>query len=139
MIDAVDSLLNNAVNFYVQPVDYCRISTSQIPTPIGAGIGQIKPESGDVQQMLPDSGDTDWLEFGRSGRISDYIAGSRPRSGHLVGILDESGRFGWISGRLAGSCQNAGSPAIWPGSWTDLALIRPERQDPQHLAENYFI
>jgi hypothetical protein len=48
MVDAVDSLLNNAVDFYVQAVDYCWISTSQIPTPIDAGIRQIKPESGDV-------------------------------------------------------------------------------------------
>jgi hypothetical protein len=38
MVDAVDSLLNNAVNLYVQAVDYCRNSTSQIPTPVGAGI-----------------------------------------------------------------------------------------------------
>jgi hypothetical protein len=49
MVDAVlDSLLNNAVNFYVQAVDYCQISTNQIPTPVDAGIRQIKPESGDV-------------------------------------------------------------------------------------------
>jgi len=38
MVDAVDSFLNNAVDLYVQAVDYCRISTSQIPTPVGAGI-----------------------------------------------------------------------------------------------------
>jgi hypothetical protein len=57
MVDAVDSLLNNSVDFYVQAVDYCRISTSQIPTSVGAGIRQIKPESGNVQQMSLDSGD----------------------------------------------------------------------------------
>jgi hypothetical protein len=68
MVDAVDSFLNNAVDLYVQAVDYCRISTSQIPTPVGAGIRQIKPESGDVQQMSPDSG---YLAgSGCSGRIS---------------------------------------------------------------------
>jgi hypothetical protein len=48
MVDVVDSLLNNAVDFYVQAVDYCRISTSQIPTPVNVGIQQNKPESGDV-------------------------------------------------------------------------------------------
>jgi hypothetical protein len=57
MVDAVDYFLNNAVDLYVQAVDYCRISTSQIPTPVGVGIRQIKPESGDVRQMSPDSGD----------------------------------------------------------------------------------
>jgi hypothetical protein len=49
MVDAVDSFLNKVVDLYVQAVDYCRISTSQIPTPVGAGIQQIKPESGDVR------------------------------------------------------------------------------------------
>jgi len=107
MVDAVDSLLNNAVDFYVQAVDYCRISTSQIPTPVDVGIRQIKLESGDVQQMSPDSGDTmpDSGKTGRSGRISGYNAGSRPecqRSGHLAGILDGSGHSGRISSRLAG-------------------------------------
>jgi len=58
MVDAIDSFLNNAVDLYVQAVDYCRTSTSQILTPVGAGIQQIKPESGDVRQMSPDSGDT---------------------------------------------------------------------------------
>jgi hypothetical protein len=38
MVDAVDSLLNNAVDLYVQAVDYYRISTSQIPTPVGVEI-----------------------------------------------------------------------------------------------------
>jgi hypothetical protein len=38
MVDAVDYFLNNAVDLYVQAVDYCRISTSQILTPVGAGI-----------------------------------------------------------------------------------------------------
>jgi hypothetical protein len=98
MVDAVlDSLLNKAVDFYVQAVDYCRISISQIPTPVGTGIWQIKPGSGDVQQMSPDSRDT-MPDSGQTGRISGYIAESRPRSG-----------------------QNAGDPAIWPESWTDPA------------------
>jgi hypothetical protein len=56
MVDAVDSLLNNAVDLYVQAVDYYRISTSQILTPVGVRIRQIRPESGDVQQMSPVSG-----------------------------------------------------------------------------------
>lgn len=70
MVDAVDSFLNNAVNLYLQAVDYCRISTSQIPTPVGAEIRQIKPDSG-------------------------YLARSRPelqRSGHLVGEAESSAR-----------------------------------------------
>jgi hypothetical protein len=29
MVDAVDSFLNNAVDIYVQAIDYCQISTSQ--------------------------------------------------------------------------------------------------------------
>jgi hypothetical protein len=37
MVDVIDSLLNIAVDLYVQAVDYCRILTSQIPTPVGAG------------------------------------------------------------------------------------------------------
>jgi hypothetical protein len=43
MVDAVESHLNNAVDLYVQTVDYCRI-----PTPVSAGIRQIMPESGDI-------------------------------------------------------------------------------------------
>jgi hypothetical protein len=58
MVDAVDSFLNNAVDLYIQAVEYCRISTSQIPTPIGVGIRQIRPESGEIWQTLPGSGDT---------------------------------------------------------------------------------
>jgi hypothetical protein len=38
MVDVVNSFLNNAVDLYVQAVNYCQISTSQIPTPVGAGI-----------------------------------------------------------------------------------------------------
>jgi hypothetical protein len=68
MVDAVDSFLNNAFDLYVQVVDYCRISTSQISTPVGAGIRQIKPESGDVRQMWPDSEDI-MPDSGRNGRI----------------------------------------------------------------------
>jgi len=49
MVDAIDSLLNNAVDLYVQAVNYRRISTSQILT-------RSMPESGDVWQMSPDSG-----------------------------------------------------------------------------------
>jgi hypothetical protein len=76
MIDAIDSFLNNAVDLYVQAVDYCRISTSQIQTPIGAGIRQIKPESGDVRHMSPDSGDV-MPDSGQTGRIPAQI---RPES-----------------------------------------------------------
>jgi len=87
MVDAVDFFLNNAVDLYVQAVDYCRISTSQIPTPVGAGILQIKPESKDVRQMSQDSGDImpDSGQTGRNGRISGYLAGSRPGSGQKAG------------------------------------------------------
>jgi hypothetical protein len=55
MVDAVDSFLNNAVDLNVQAVDYCRISTSQILTPVGAGIRQMSPDSGDI---MPDSDQT---------------------------------------------------------------------------------
>lgn len=83
MVDAVDSLLNNAVDPYVQAVDYCRISTSQIPTPVGAEIPQIKSEPGNVRQMSPDSWDTmpDSGQTSRSGQISGYLTGSRLGSG----------------------------------------------------------
>lgn len=50
MVDGIDSFLNNAVDLYIQAVEYCRISTSQIPTLVGVGIRQIKPESGEIQQ-----------------------------------------------------------------------------------------
>jgi hypothetical protein len=85
MVDAVDSFLNNAVDLYVQAVDYCRISTSQIPTPVGVGIQQIKSESSNVWQMSPDSGDImpERLDLRLSRRIT----------GHLAGVLDGSGRF----------------------------------------------
>jgi hypothetical protein len=35
MVDAVDPLLNDAVDLYIQAVDYRRIPTSQISTPVG--------------------------------------------------------------------------------------------------------
>jgi hypothetical protein len=38
MVDAVDSLLNNAVDLYVQSVHYRQIPTSQIPTLVNAEI-----------------------------------------------------------------------------------------------------
>jgi len=38
MANAVDHLLNDTVDLYVQAIDYHRISTSHIPTPTGAGI-----------------------------------------------------------------------------------------------------
>jgi hypothetical protein len=53
MVYAVDSFLNNAVDLYIQAVEYCRISTSQILTPVGAGIRQTYPVSEDT---VPDSG-----------------------------------------------------------------------------------
>jgi hypothetical protein len=54
MVDAVDSLLNNAVDLYVQAVDYHRIPTSQIPTPIIAGFRLDWPESCRSGQKLPE-------------------------------------------------------------------------------------
>jgi hypothetical protein len=117
MVDTVDSFLNNAVGLYVQAVDYCRISTSQIPTLVDAGIRQIKSESGDVRQMSPDSGDTnarfqpDW-------------------PGHLAGILDG---FGRLAGILA---EAAGSPAIWPDPVPDPARTpdhRPSGSNPRRI------
>jgi hypothetical protein len=105
MVDAVGSLLNNAVDIYVQAVDYCRISTSQIPTPVGAGIRQIKPESGDVWQMSLDSEGYHSRfrpELRLSRRIPARIRPERRRSGHLAGE--------------AGSSQNGQTLGIWPDS-----------------------
>jgi hypothetical protein len=87
MIDAVESLLNNAVDFYVQAVDYCRISTSQILTPVGAGIRQIRSEFGDVRQISSDSGDTCqipaklagiWPELPDPAVLAKSLAGNWP-------------------------------------------------------------
>jgi hypothetical protein len=75
MIDAVDSLLNNAVDLYVQAVDYRHISTSQISISVGARIRQIMPEFGDIRQPSPDSSST-LPDSGQTGRISGYLAGS---------------------------------------------------------------
>jgi hypothetical protein len=86
MVDAVDSLLNNIVDLYVY---YRWIPTNQIPTPIGAEIRQIRPESGDVRQPSPDSG------------------GTVPDSG-------QPSRSSWISGYLGWTL--AESLAIWPES-----------------------
>jgi hypothetical protein len=55
MVDAVDSLLNNAIDLYVQAVRYRRISTSHILILVGAEIKQIMPKSGDVWQPSSDS------------------------------------------------------------------------------------
>jgi hypothetical protein len=51
MTDVVDSLLNDAVDLYVQVVDYRRIPTNQIPALVGAGIWKIMPESGYRHQI----------------------------------------------------------------------------------------
>jgi hypothetical protein len=101
MVDAVDFFLNNAVNLYVQVVDYCRISTSQIPTSVGVEIRQIKPESGDVRQMSPDSGDT-MLDSGQTGRNLARAAGSSAISsdpGPDPAITPEIWPSGWNLGR----------------------------------------
>jgi hypothetical protein len=67
MVDAVDSLLNNAVDLYVQAIDY-----RQIPTPVGAGIRRSMPKSGDIRQLSPDSGGI----VPDSGQIGWNLAGS---------------------------------------------------------------
>jgi hypothetical protein len=108
MVDAVDSLLNNTVDLYVQAVDYCRISTSQISTPVGTRIQQIKPKSGDVRQMSPDFGDT----MPDSSQTSWNLAGSGQNFGDRA-IWSES----WMD------------PAVWPRYW-------PERPDLAVLAES---
>jgi hypothetical protein len=88
MVDAVDSLLNNAVDLYVQAVDYHRIPTSQISTPVGAEIRRHPATVAGFQQYCARF-QPHWAESSWSGRISDY----------LVGILDRSGRSGRISGQ----------------------------------------
>jgi len=45
MADIINPLLNNAVNLYVQAIDYRRIPTSQIPALVGAGIQSLLLES----------------------------------------------------------------------------------------------
>jgi hypothetical protein len=64
MVNAVDSFLNNAVDLYVKPLTI-------------AEFRQIKPESGDVRQMLSGSGDImpDSGQTGRNGQISGYLVG----------------------------------------------------------------
>jgi hypothetical protein len=111
MVDAADSFLNNAVDLCVQAVDYYRISTSQIPTPVGARIQQIKPEFGDVWQMSADSGDTmpDSGQTGRRGRIRPEcrITG---QNGRTPGI--------WLNLLPAGpeTGQDGRFPVNWPRS-----------------------
>jgi hypothetical protein len=123
MVDAVDSFLNNAVDLYVQTVDYCQISTSQILTPVGAGIRQIKPKSGDVRQMSPDSGNimpdsgqnagdpAIWPESWTDSAIwpESWTDPAWILAGE-AGILDGSG----CSGRISG--QDGRFPVNWLGS-----------------------
>jgi hypothetical protein len=96
MVDVVDSLLNNAVDLYVQAVDYRRI-----PTTI-AGFRRYRARFRPI-----------WPETHRSGRISSYLAEILAGSGldlartaespaSLTGILPEP----QDPGQLAG---------IWPG------------------------
>jgi hypothetical protein len=105
MVNAVDSFLNNAIDLYVQAVDYCRISTSQIPTPVGAGIQQIKPKSCDVRQMSP-----------------DFVVGATDRP-----KLRITGQNGMTPGIWPDPAVLAESPASWPGRPVSgqLAGIRP--------------
>jgi hypothetical protein len=92
MVDAVDSLLNNAVDLYVQAVGYRQIPTSQVSRTVGAGIRQIMPESDDIRQPSPDL----WL----SGRILP----ERQDPGQLSTVLYR------ISAKIAGI------PHKWPDS-----------------------
>jgi len=101
MVDAVDSFLKNAVDLYIQAIKYCRISTSQIPTPVGPGIRQIRRESG---------------KSGRHRRIPEIPCQIPAR---LAGISPK--RPGsWTdqdTGRIRpGSGQNGRTPSIWPDS-----------------------
>jgi hypothetical protein len=121
MVDAIDFLLNNAVDLYVQAVDYHRI-----PVPVGARIRQIMLESGDVRQPSPDSSRT-VPDFGQTGR-------------NLAGAAS------YLAGSSRDLARTAESPAFWPGSWMDSAVlaeyltspagILPEWQDPGQLARN---
>jgi hypothetical protein len=94
MVNAVNSLLNNAADLYVLAVNYRRIPTSQIST-------RLVPESGDVRQMSRDSGST--------GQIPANLARNWPErpdvrlsSRDTSRILPGSGQNGWISGHLVG-------------------------------------
>jgi hypothetical protein len=92
MVDAVDSFLNNAVDLYIQAVKYCRISTSQIPTPVGAGIRQIRSESGKIWQTSPDSGDI-VPDSGQTGRDPGQIRPFWPRSGRFLPDFGKNGQI----------------------------------------------
>jgi hypothetical protein len=104
MIDAVGSLLNNAVDLYVQAVDYCRILTSQISTPVGAGIRQrladVAGFRGYHSRFRPDwlerpdlavlaESPARWLETGQDGRLLvNWLGSGRfvPDSDKIAGI-----------------------------------------------------
>jgi hypothetical protein len=88
MVDVVGSLLNNAVDLYVKAVDYHQISTTQIPTPVGAG---IRRRPAIVAGFRPD-----WPESCRSSRIPGHLAGilaGSSQDGRLLIKWPGSGRF----------------------------------------------
>jgi hypothetical protein len=101
MVYAVDSFLNNAVDLYIQAVEYCWISTSQISTPVGAGIRQMRLESGRHRRILEIPCQIQARLAGAAGSP----VGSRPER------LDP--RQFWRNLR-PGSSQNDGIPASWP-------------------------
>jgi hypothetical protein len=117
VVDTVDSLLNNAVDLYVQAVDYRRIPTSQTPTPVGVEsdklcwnpatfgncrrIPAIQCQISARAARSPAIWSGYWPEprpSGREpGRIRQFCAGFRQRS-------QESGTNGLIPGTFAGNC-----------------------------------
>jgi hypothetical protein len=104
MANAIKLLLNDAVNLYVQAVDYLRILKSQIPAPIDVRIWKIMPES---------------LTSGYCCQISTVLCQILAR---LAGILDGSDRSSRIQSFWLGSSQNNRITASWPGSSKDRWL-----------------
>jgi hypothetical protein len=130
MIDAVDSFLNNAVDIYIQAVEYCQLSTSQIPTPFGAG---TRRNSADIAgfwryraRFRPDWPERPGLR--QYGRI-------RPHS--LITGLDLA--------RTAGPSASGQTRPFWPGSRPgrpvsgQLAEIRPFSAGFRQLCWNLYL
>jgi hypothetical protein len=106
----------DAVDLYVQALDYRRIPTSQIPTPVGAEIRQIMPESGDVRQPSLDSSGT-VLDSGQLAGatgspaiwpdlavLAETRAWIRPFCAGFRQRLPESSTNGLIPPTYAGNC-----------------------------------
>jgi hypothetical protein len=141
MVDAVDYFLNNTVDLYIQAVEYCRISTSQIPTPVGAGIRQIRPESGRHRRILEIPCQIPAILAGAAG--SSAIWPGYRRDSAVLAESPAGIRLFWPNLR-PGSSQNGGISTSWPETGRDPAVfcriptkiagIRQKWPDPSNFA-----